>query len=466
MPRRMWTSTLCASAVTVSPVQGETKNTNIAKIFGEGAGPLESTERMDAKVTSSRTAHESLMTAHEAPSIPGARGRIAYVGPFGGSLNSASAHRFLGIARAIQLAGYEVIMGSGERDDTPPESRTPWPFPVSYLNEMPRPGASKVGKAIRLLTWGGRTARWLETLSPRPHAVICYGGYTPYALHLLPCVRRLRIPFIFDVVEFMQPSHLALGRFGPFRLNVELMIRRYYPAAGNIIAISSHIHHYYESRGCRTIYVPPLFDLGRMPPPAHERDESLPLALAYAGDPGRKDLLDPVLEALLRLNARATRVRLHLAGLSEKQVLDYPAFRREPTRAVPDWLKAVGRIPSPQAQEMIRQADFTFLLRPHHRYSTAGFPTKVAESLALGTPLICNHTTDLGAYIRDGAEGIVCYGDDARAFEEAVERALAAGPRVWLEMKQKARRMAEASFDYRAYAPRLDRFIQGARPPA
>ena len=56
-------------------------------------------------------------------------------------------------------------------------------------------------------------------------------------------------------------------------------------------------------------------------------------------------------------------------------------------------------------QEAVNHADFTILLRNRNRATMAGFPTKIVESLACGTPVITTRTSDLEHYIVDGDTG-------------------------------------------------------------
>lgn len=387
---------------------------------------------------------------------------IAYVGPFTFPAHDARAHRVRAISSALVAAGFDVCVGAGG-SHAPPQAAelADYPFSVTALKEVALDTDWRPKRIARPFLWGGMTEHWLGSLNPPPDAVLVFTGYSAYARRLVPWCRRRGITFVADVVEWYQPSHLPGGVFSPFRFDHEWTVR-YLNARGNVITISSYLHHYYEKRGCRAICIPPLFDVKAMVSRICERDERLPLTLAYTGTPGRKDLLDTILEALLQVNAKTTRVRFRLAGVSEREVLAYPASRKTRLMHLPEWIDVVGCVSSSQAQDIVRKADFTVLLRPHLRCSTAGFPTKVSESLSLGTPVICNLTSDLTAYIRDGVEGIVCYGFEAGAFRDAIEKALALGPRVWLSMRQKALRRAEECFDFRHYVQPLARFFEEA----
>ena len=48
------------------------------------------------------------------------------------------------------------------------------------------------------------------------------------------------------------------------------------------------------------------------------------------------------------------------------------------------------------------------------RYTKAGFPTKVVESLASATPVITNITSDLEMYLKDGENSVISEGYTAK----------------------------------------------------
>ena len=100
------------------------------------------------------------------------------------------------------------------------------------------------------------------------------------------------------------------------------------------------------------------------------------------------------------------------------------------------------------------------LLRSDARYAHAGFPTKLVESMSLGTPMICNLTSDIGDHVVDGETGIVVDGSDAGSFAIALERVAAMSTEEVAALRAPTRKKAEEAFDYRAYAEPLDRWIR------
>ena len=58
-----------------------------------------------------------------------------------------------------------------------------------------------------------------------------------------------------------------------------------------------------------------------------------------------------------------------------------------------------------EIQDELNKSDFSILLREVTRGTTAGFPTKVVESMSCGTPMITTRTSDLSNYIETGKNG-------------------------------------------------------------
>lgn len=394
-------------------------------------------------------------------------GWIGYVGPFRFPEGEAGSRRVLGNALSIASVGYHVVVGSGEAQPESPKSMsgTDGSGSISYvgLGELLPSGTSGIAKSIRyLVTFGARTVRWLDTQSSLPQAVILYGGYSAYAFRLLAWCHRNRVPLIVDVVEWSDHRHVAGGALRLFYLveqaSVDFAMRRLFPRSNGIIAISSYLEDYYRNQGCRVVRLPPTLDVQSVPAIADV--SSGPLTLAYTGIPGKKDLLNDVIEAALRIDSTGQSIRLIVAGPRPEEIARFPAIRNRSLSALPGCIKALGRISNMQAIDAVRHADFTVLIRSPLRYAQAGFPTKVPESLAVGTPVICNLTSDLGDYIHDGQEGLICQGHTLDAIMTVMERAIQLSTKQKRSMRYAARAQAEHSFDYRNYVEVLKAFLQ------
>ncbi|MFI7432024.1 glycosyltransferase [Micromonospora haikouensis] len=391
-------------------------------------------------------------------------GWVAYVGPFRFPWGQASSRRVYGMAGALAVAGHHVVVVSGEHDPRLhelPEFAGPGSVRYVGAGETPPAGAGRLAKSAHwLLRWGVRTVRWLESRPTRPSHVVLYGGDAPYAVHLRRWCRRHGIALIVDVVDWYSPKQVPGGVLGPVYLSSQVALRHLYPRCDGVIAISSYLGDYYRRRGLRVLQVPPTLDVRGLPARA-EGDGSDPrrLRAVYAGSPGRKDLLATIVRATERVDPVGAAIDLRVFGPTVAQVRDLLGGA-----PLPGAVRVSGSVAQQEVPAALRSADFSILVRRQERLTRAGFPTKFCESLASGTPVIANLTSDLGDYLHDGVEGLICRDHSVDALAAALRRALLLTPERRRRMRVAARERALASFDLRAYAEPLGEFFEAVRP--
>ena len=118
-----------------------------------------------------------------------------------------------------------------------------------------------------------------------------------------------------------------------------------------------------------------------------------------------------------------------------------------------------GRVSQDKIEDILRKADYSIFLRPNRQSSNAGFPTKLAESMMVGTPVITNLTGDIGLYLDDGENGFLTSTLDTKSLVEVFHKILNMDEKKADEMRAKARREAEMFFDYRVYVKQMTDFI-------
>ncbi|MDK3257128.1 glycosyltransferase family protein [Blastococcus capsensis] len=385
--------------------------------------------------------------------------QVVYVAPVPMAPDNASKLRIENMCRAVAAAGLPPVrIGSGDPVGVRGELAD-GAARFEGLGEIPLPSTPRARRVARGLTWGAATRAWVRDLQPRPDVVVVYGTHLGYLVRLRPEARRHGFALVPDVVEWYDAGHLPLGRFGPFALANELAMRVVAPRSRDVIVISSYLERWFARHGSRVLRVPPLFPVTptHRPPSADGR-----LTLAYAGNFAEKDR--PTVLNLLRLPTlvpdAGDRLRIDLVGS------DATEARRAlgPDAAAVAWDSPVfrwrGRVDNAAARALIGSADFVVLQRSAIRSNLAGYPSKVAESLSLGTPVMTNPTSDLGTDLTHGRDAWLLRDESLDALVEAV-RDLLAAPRPAVD-RAAVLRSAERLYSPASHADRLRDFLVDA----
>jgi hypothetical protein len=327
--------------------------------------------------------------------------RIAYVGAAILPSSAANAQRMLGVAKSLKLSGAEVVLGSASASALAKEnvSDSEWSeFEIVSLSEVADPSWPRIRRVLQGILAGGRTTKWLKNMHPRPHVVILYGTPFGYLFRLRRLTRRLGIPLVLDVVEWYQSEHLPGGRLGPLALANAASMRLLAGRADGMIVISTFLESYFAKTVSPILRVPPLFDMDAGLVRKH-RTGGHTLRLCYVGSPGLKDR--STILNLLQLphtvgSENADRLEIDLVGVSPGELESIASQQEIP---IHEGVRAHGRLPSNEAKRVVARADFSVLQRPPARYAEAGFPSKIPESLLLGTPVLANLTSDLRLYL-------------------------------------------------------------------
>jgi len=390
--------------------------------------------------------------------------KVIYVGPYHFPNGGAAARRILGNAMSLRDAGYEVVISSGqtvEGEKNYPVKSSYEGFRVVSLGERTAEGLPRFVKHMKYLSMGRKTLKWLDGLEQKPKAIILYSGYAPYMMRLIPWCRKHGVKFVFDAVEWYDPKSFIAGLFSPYQLNIELALRYYSKKTDAVIAISSYLQKHYEKKGCQVVRIPPTIDTKRVIPDLEREKEDDILVVSYTGTPGNKDLFNEYLEAVLQLWEAGEKIVFRFAGVTKEALLQYPALQKRAIQsAIPAALDCRGITSHQEAIAITKTSDFSLLLRHPERYAQAGFPTKIVESLTMGTPVIINLTSDLGMYVHDGLEGIICTDYSVDALVSTLKKAIELTTEEKVKMRKAARRQAEHAFDCYAYSDLLKRFIE------
>ncbi len=298
---------------------------------------------------------------------------------------------------------------------------------------------------------------------PKYDAILLSNIYYDFADVFLAYARKTGARLMVNEVEWLEKDNIQFqGLKGKINfIKNRIALRSIHVKMGNIIAISSLLDDYYKDRGCNTVTIPTIVDTKEyevVSTASKPCDGTV--KIAYAGTPGKKDYIANAIRAVALLSEdERKRLQLHLYGPEPEQlsVLGLDAAFLENYK---ENIVCHGRIPFEQVKHRIAEADFTVLLRPNKRYANAGFPTKVGESMACGTPVIANLTSDLHKYIIDGQTGIVCADETPESCAKAFRKALSMTDEQRQAMHDNCLKMAKEAFDYRAYVGAMEEILK------
>lgn len=182
-----------------------------------------------------------------------------------------------------------------------------------------------------------------------------------------------------------------------------------------IIAISTYLSNYYKTSEMNVIIIPPLAtsDISNRP---LELELNEMTTLTYAGIPFRqgqiisdlnslKDRIDKTIIWLYQSKLRNHKFIFNIYGFTKEEYLYSIPQQTKYVDGLGESIVFHGKLENDQVSKKISRSDFTILIRDVNRDTTAGFPTKVSESISCGTPVITTKTSDLDKYIIEGKNG-------------------------------------------------------------
>ncbi len=388
---------------------------------------------------------------------------IVYAGLFHFTSSEANALRVRGVARALSAGGASVTIVGAAAPGSEAALEEDEEFPSHSVDEYGQGLLSSLPRGARGILTGDVSAARVRSLRTAPDCVIVTGVRPGYYLRFRKLSRQLSIPLVLDVMEWFAPEDQPGGRFGPYTCANEIGMRVLARGADGIIVLSSRLEEHFAGQGCRTLNVPPLFvPLGELRAKHSTADRRL--HLCYAGTPGRKEALNVIVPGLIALQAKGIDFVLHFVGLTREEFQRAaPSAGIASIESIAARIHFYGRVPNDSAREIVAAADFTLLVRPLRKSNQFGFPSKLPESMSLGTPVIANDFSDLGRYLVDGENAITVQDLSVDALVTALERAARMDQRERAAMSTAAIRLARSSFSPEAHANALAGFIASLR---
>lgn len=263
---------------------------------------------------------------------------------------------------------------------------------------------------------------------------------------------------ICDRVEWYSSTEFKLRWFSPEYFRNDLKNRYYFTKRWKIVGISSFLTSYFEKKGRPALRIPVILDTEAYP--CNKKCENNKTVIIYAGMPSLKDCFDQVIKAVDMVE-KPEALEIRIIGVTDSQFVSLLSIHQEDCSRWKKVIRCLGRLPHDEVLKQYQEADYSILLRnSEQRYAKAGFPTKVPESLATGTPVICNLSSDLAYYLHDGENSIIVDGNVPEKIAQAINRAMRYSETEKRVMRDNARATAVNCFDYRRYKEKMADFIR------
>jgi glycosyltransferase involved in cell wall biosynthesis len=291
-------------------------------------------------------------------------------------------------------------------------------------------------------------------------------AYDRSAIRMTPLARLCRARGVTSVLDVVETSeYLGARRTSPLYWDSVAGTRRTPRLFDGVSVISTGLQDLYRAQGfARTLVIPALEDWPAAGPPAPTGHPVF--RFTYVGKFAPRDEPELLIEAV-RLLARERRpLVLDVVGYYEATEAGR-RFVRMCTED-PDLQRVVqfhGTLGDAALQERLAGSDGLVLTRRKARPEELSFPTRLAEYLRFGRPVLVSDVGDVRTYLRDGVDAVLLDPRDPRRVADAMA-GLALRPDRGAALGLRGREAGARAFDRKAHAGRLLEFASRLREGA
>ena len=289
-----------------------------------------------------------------------------------------------------------------------------------------------------------------------PNAVILYNTSNAITKKAINYCRQKNIRIIVENTEWYTITSMTSGLAGHLLTkSVDKRIRKTDKTADGVIVISKYLENHYIKQNVPTFNLPPLFSLENE---SVERIKFHPIRFIYAGSPGGKDILKPFVDSIIEHNRHNDcKAEFHIYGINLEQLSRITGYQINSE----DGVFAHGRVSHDEVIKAVSNSHFTVLLRHNMRYAKAGYSTKVAESLALGTPIVCNNIGGTDVDINDSETGFKINDCDTNTLSKLIKKVVEINEEDYFNMRRACINYAQKRYAAQNYSETLLNFILG-----
>lgn len=226
--------------------------------------------------------------------------------------------------------------------------------------------------------------------------------FIPMAMMRKYC-KKCGILFVIDVMDRFVSGNSFVSKIK--QIDSELRMRILYPKVERKI----YICHAYKSLlgDGKHVAVIPGVGINLYGKQIPEKIERKLIRLVFLGRPGEiceKEKIDWIIK-IICMEKLTDKFELILAGFDKEKFL----VKNDHLHAfLSDNVIFCGRVNHDECIKLLRNSDFSLVIRPNTVLSQYGFSTKIGEAFSCGVPVLATDTSDNKLYIKNGENGFVC----------------------------------------------------------
>ena len=369
-----------------------------------------------------------------------AKGTVLYVGNFELPDKGASANRVVSNAKLFNSIGYQTVLLGVTKDKACTDIR---PLKNDFglmMYERPYPVSMKM--------WLGHmySSEYINKMIKLHEDIVLVILYNMPFSALKAAKKACKgknIKVAYDCTEWADVTDgNAVKRF--VKKHDEKLIRtKLADVAGGLIVISSMMERQYQ--GCKAmVKLPPLVDvedkIRYQQPAPHEGFE-----FCFAGMlDGQKDSLDVIVKAFAKVCDEETKLRV--IGVTKDEFKSVYPDAVDALNQCGDNIIFMGMQSHFDTIRYVLGCDCYIFIRPADTRNNAGFPTKFAEAITCGVPMIASKVSDVASFANENT--IIIVSLDEYRIAEAMNKI----------KKQSENGAISKTFDYRNYQDRLSQW--------
>ena len=368
------------------------------------------------------------------------KGTVLYVGNFELPDKGASANRVVSNAKLFNSICYQTVLLGVSKDKTCTDIR---PLKNDFRLMM-----YERSYPVSMKMWLGHmySAEYINKMIKLHEDIVLVILYNMPFSALKAAKKACKgknIRVAYDCTEWADVTDgNAVKRF--VKKHDEKLIRnKLADAADGLIVISSMMERQYQ--GCKAmIKLPPLVDIEdeiwHQQPEKHEGFE-----FCFAGMlDGQKDSLDVIVKAFAMIFDEQTKLRI--IGVEKDEFKSVYPDAVDALNQCGDNITFMGMQSHFDTIRYVLGCDCYIFIRPADTRNNAGFPTKFAEAITCGVPMIASKVSDVAAFANDNT--IFTDSLDEHKIAEAMKQI----------KKQSESKVINKTFDYRNYQNKLSQW--------